>query len=309
MNAFLKLIRFKNLLMIVALQLIIKYCSLDMQHIPTALNDIQYLLLVLSTVCIAAGGYIINNIIDQGTDFLNKPADVIAGKAISESMAYNFYAGFNILGVGIGFYLSNIIGKPGFAMIFIAISATLYLYATSYKKTFLIGNILVAAITSMCIIIVGIYELYPILTEENHIQLGGVFEIFLDYALFSFILNLIREITKDAEDIKGDTAYGMNTLPIVLGIGKTKKILLGLGILTILGLLYYINTYYINNELYYVAGFMLLFVVGPLLYFVINILSVADKTAFKKLSTVLKLVILSGIISILVLALNIQANA
>jgi 4-hydroxybenzoate polyprenyltransferase len=306
MKAFLKLIRIQNLLMIALMQLIFKYGCLDMQDIPTALNDWQYLLLVLATVAIAAGGYVINNVLDQGTDAINKPNDVIAGRIISESTAYNLYAALNIIGVGIGFYLSNLIGKPGFSIIFIVISATLYLYATNFKKGFLIGNFLIAAISAMSVIIIGIYELYPIIDDENRGTLSLTFKILLDYALFSFIINLMREITKDAEDTEGDNTFGMNTLPIVLGLPKTKKILFAFTLITILGILYYINNYYIAYNLYIIAGYMLLLVAGPLVYFMIKILSAQTRKDFRHLSNVLKLVLLFGILSILLLNINIR---
>ncbi|AWA30428.1 prenyltransferase [Flavobacterium magnum] len=310
MISFLKLIRIQNLLMIAIMQFILKYGCLDLRNIPTALNHWQYALLVLSTLLIAAGGYVINNIADQETDFINKPNNVIAGNRISESLAYNIYAALNVSGVGIGFYLANLIEKPGFAAIFIVISATLYLYATSFKRSFLIGNILIAAITSMSVIIVGIFELYPMtgrnISFEEQRTLALFFEVILDYALFSFAINLIREMTKDAEDIEGDSALGMNTLPIVLGLEKTRKILFALALLTVLGLLYYINTYYITNSLYIMSAYMLVSVLGPLVLFMVKVLSAQSPKEFHRLSNLLKLVLFFGILSILLLNITIK---
>ncbi|AWI26649.1 geranylgeranylglycerol-phosphate geranylgeranyltransferase [Flavobacterium pallidum] len=310
MKSFLKLIRIQNLIMIALMQFIFKYGCLDMRNVPTALNHWQFALLVLATVLIAAGGYIINNIVDQDTDHINRPSSVIAGKVISESTAYNIYAALNIAGVGIGFYLSNLIQKPGFSAIFIVISATLYLYATSFKRSFLIGNILVAAIASMSVIIVGIFELYPMtahaITPEEQGTFAMYFEIFLDYALFSFLINLIREITKDAEDIEGDTAMGMNTLPIVLGLKMTRKILFTMTLIMVLGLLYYINIYYISNSLYAISAYMLVLVAGPLVYFMLKAFPAATAKDFHLLSNVLKLVLFFGILSILLLNINIR---
>jgi 4-hydroxybenzoate polyprenyltransferase len=91
---------------------------LKLQNIPLALTDWQYLLLVLSTVLIAAAGYVINNIFDQDTDLENKPNRVVIGKSITESAAYNIYAVLNISGVVIGFYLSNVIVKPSLLLFY-----------------------------------------------------------------------------------------------------------------------------------------------------------------------------------------------
>ena len=92
---YLKLIRFQNLVMLALMQLIFRYGFLELQNIPLALADWQYILLVLSTVSIAAGGYIINNIFDVATDTENKPENVVVGKFISETKAYNLYIGFS----------------------------------------------------------------------------------------------------------------------------------------------------------------------------------------------------------------------
>src|SRR6218665_2372627 len=101
---FLKLIRYKNLLMLAFMQLLFRYAFLKQQNIPLALADWQYGLLVLSTVLLAAAGYVINDIFDVATDSINKPNKVIIGKGISETRAYNIYIGLNIIGVAIGFY-------------------------------------------------------------------------------------------------------------------------------------------------------------------------------------------------------------
>ena len=123
---YLKLIRFQNLLMLALMQLVFRYGFLELQNIPLALADWQFHILVLATVCIAAGGYIINNIFAVETDTENKPENVIVGKFISETKAYNLYIGFTVIGVAMGFYLANLIEKPSFAALFIIIAATLY---------------------------------------------------------------------------------------------------------------------------------------------------------------------------------------
>jgi 4-hydroxybenzoate polyprenyltransferase len=214
MSPFIKLIRYQNLLMLAFMQLVFRYGFFKFQNISLALNDWQYGLLVLSTVLLAAGGYVINNIFDQDTDNDNKPKDVVVGNSISETKAYNIYVALNCIGVSIGFYLSNVIQKPGFASIFILIAATLYFYATSLKQMILIGNIIIALLLAFSVIIIGIFDLYPATYEGNQQEMAVIFSILLDYTLFTFILNFIREIVKDLEDVNGDYNQGMNTLPM-----------------------------------------------------------------------------------------------
>lgn len=306
---FLKLIRFQNLLMLALMQFIFRYGFLKLQNIPLALSDLQYTLLVLSTICIAAGGYIINNIIDIETDMKNKPKDVIVGQFISETTAYNLYIIFTIIGVIVGFYLSNTINKSGFSSLFVIIAATLYFYATRLKQSLLIGNIIIALLLSLSLLIVGIFDLYPVTSEENRPIMGLLFGILLDYAIFAFILNLIREIVKDLEDINGDKIKKMNTLPIALGINKTTKIVFGLSFIPILCTLYYLNFYLFATGLLFATAYGLIFILAPLLYFSINIWSATKTNDFHHLSTVLKWVLFFGILSIAIISLNIKHNA
>jgi 4-hydroxybenzoate polyprenyltransferase len=306
---FFKLVRYQNLLMLAFMQLIFRYGFLKWQNVPLSLADWQYCLLVLATVLIAAGGYVINDIFDQDTDSENKPSKIIVGNKISEALAYNLYVGLTIAGVGIGFYLSNVIMKPGFATLFILIASLLYLYATSLKQMILIGNIIVALLLSFSVIIIGIYDLYPATYEGNQKDMGVLFSILLDYAFFAFILNFIREIVKDLEDINGDYNQGMNTLPIVLGVQRTSKVVFVLSFIPLLILLYYTNEYFASNKLYIATVYSLLMLVGPLLYFTIKSWNAKTKNEFHHLSLVLKFILFFGILSIVVVAYNIKNHA
>lgn len=306
---YLKLIRYQNLLMLAVMQLIFRYGFLELQNIPLALADWQYLLLVLATVSIAAGGYVINNIMDVETDTENKPENVVVGKFISEIKAYNLYIGFTVIGVAIGFYLSNVINKPSFASIFIIIAATLYFYATSLKQSLLIGNFIVALLLSFSVIIIGIFDLYPVTYEENRPFMGLLFSILIDYAIFAFIINFIREIVKDLQDIEGDSNQGMNTLPIAFGTGKTTKLVFGLSFIPVILILNYINTNLFSAGLLYGTLFGMVFILAPLLYFTTKIWSATKTQDFHHLSTVLKWILFFGILSIVVISLNIKYNA
>ena len=306
---YLKLIRYQNLLMLALMQLIFRYGFLELQNIPLALADWQYILLVLATVCIAAGGYIINNIFDVETDTENKPENVIVGKFVSETKAYNLYIGFTVIGVAMGFYLSNVINKPSFASIFIVIATTLYFYATSLKQSLLIGNFIVALLLSFSVVIIGIFDLYPLTFMENRAVMGLLFGILLDYAIFSFIINFIREIVKDLQDLNGDFNQGMNTLPIVFGVKRTAKLVFALSFIPIILILNYINTNLFSSGLVYGTLYGLILILAPLIYFSTKIWSAKTTQDFHHLSTVLKWILFFGILSIVVISLNIKYNA
>ncbi|KAF2337183.1 geranylgeranylglycerol-phosphate geranylgeranyltransferase [Flavobacterium daemonense] len=306
---YLKLVRYQNLLMLAFMQVLFRYAFLKQQNIPLALADWQYALLVLSTVLLAAAGYVINNIFDVATDSINKPNDVIIGKGISETRAYNIYIGLNITGVAIGFYLSNVILRPSFATIFILIASLLYFYSTSLKQIMILGNFIVALLLALSVIIIGVFDLFPAIDAENKAQMASLFSILIDYALFAFMINFVREIVKDIEDVNGDYNQGMNTLPIAIGINRAAKIALGFAIIPFILSLLYINAYFMENKLFISTIYSFIFVLAPLLYFIVKIFSAKSQKEFHHLSTVLKLILLFGILSILVITLNIKYNA
>ncbi|KFF04684.1 prenyltransferase [Flavobacterium reichenbachii] len=295
--------------MLAFMQLLFRYAFFKQQNVPLALADWQYGLLVLSTVFLAAAGYVINNIYDVATDSINKPNDVVVGKGISETTAYNIYIGLNVTGVALGFVLSNIILRPTFASLFILIAALLYFYSTTLKQIMVLGNFVVAALLSISVLIIGIFDIFPATSSENQTQMAALFSILLDYALFAFMINFIREIVKDIEDVDGDYNQGMNTLPIAIGKNRAAKIALGFAIISFIVSLLYINTYFFKNNLLIVTFYAFAFVLAPLLYFIVKIFTAKSQKDFHHLSTVLKLILLFGILSILVITLNIKYNA
>jgi len=291
------------------MQLLFRYAFLKQQNIPLALNDWQYILLVLSTVLLAAAGYVINNIYDVATDTINKPNDVVVGKGISETTAYNIYIGLNITGVAIGFVLANIIFRPSFASLFILIASLLYFYSTTLKQIMILGNFVVALLLSVSVLIIGVFDLFPATNAENQAQMASLFSILIDYALFAFMINFIREIIKDIEDVNGDYNQGMNTLPIAIGISRSLKIALAFAIIPFISCMLYVKTYFFENNLFFATFYAFAFVLAPLLYFIVKILSAKNQKDYHHLSMVLKLILLFGILSILVINLNIKYNA
>ena len=305
---YLKLIRFQNLLMLAFMQLVFRYLFLAQSYVDLALTDFNYILLVIATVCIAAGGYVINNIMDQDTDEIAKPQNRVVGVSISEAVAYNWYIGLTIVGVGIGFYLSNVIYKPTFASMFILVATLLYMYATSFKQIPVLGNVVVALMLSTSIIIIGLFDILPAIDVDNRFRMKEAFDILIHYAIFAFIINLIREIVKDMEDMDGDYQSGINSLPIAIGVQKTKIIV---GVLTVISI--GILAYYVNSNLFeldYVVYYAMILIVGPLIYFGVKLLNATTKKEYHHLSLVLKIILFFGILSVVVIVFNLKlANA
>lgn len=294
--SYLRLIRLPNLLLIIVTQLLIKYALFETFGIATTFSNFGFFLLCFSTVCIAAAGNVINDIYDVETDRINKPRKAVVGTKIPEKTAYNFYIILTITGVGIGFYLSNLIEKPGFSAIFIIISALLYLYATYLKQLLLVGNLVISGLVSMVIIIMGLYELLPAITPQNQQTQSIIFSILLDYAFFAFLINWLREMIKDQEDITGDYNTGRNSLPILVGKERANRIIFLVGLIPLAAVIYYMYEYLFHNI--FAVLYALFLIVGPLLFFLANLWTAKSKRHFRQLSLILKLIMIFGLLSI-----------
>jgi len=301
---FLNLIRWKNLLMIALVQILIKYALLlpffESHGVITTLSPLAFFLLVFATICIAAGGYVINDIYDIEADHINKPNQVVINKHIPEKIALRLFIALNIIGVGIGFYLSNGINKSGFFVIFFIASALLYIYSSYLKQILLVGNIVVSLVVSISMLLVGVFELLPVINDANREIQIFFFQIILDYAIFAFMINFIRELVKDIEDIDGDHKAGIQTLPIVLGRERTNKIVFVLSLIPLCAVVYYVIANLFKQQL--LVGYFLVFVIAPLIYVTIKLFSAEQKSHYKHISLILKLVMLTGMLSMLLYA-------
>lgn len=307
--SYLKLFRVKNLILIALMQYVIRYGFLKPQNTGLALNHWMFALLVLATALIAAAGYVINDVHDIETDQINKPGKNQIKKTISEEMGFNIFIGFNIIALLIGYYLSDVVQKTSFLGIFIISSMLLYLYATSWKKIAVLGNLVVALLTAFSVLIIGLFDIIPAIYAENEVLMKTLLSILLEYALFAFGINFLREIVKDIEDVKGDYNQGMNTLPIMLGVQRTAKICAVIGILIVVVLLYYINFNLMENKLFWATAYGLIALIAPMCFFSIKMWQANKQKEFHLMSTILKAVIFFGILFILIINLNIKWNA
>lgn len=299
MTQFFKLIRWQNLMMIALVQILIRYALLlpfyESHGVINALTPLAFTLLVIATLCIAAGGYVINDIYDIEADKINKSHKVIVGNSISEKTALIIFIVLNVIGVGIGYYLSNGIDKSGYFVLFFIASALLYLYSSYLKQVLLVGNLVISFIVALSILLVGIFELLPAINDNNRpVQIFFV-KLILDYAIFAFMINFIREIVKDIEDIDGDYKVGMQTLPIMLGRDRSTKIVFVLSLIPLFTVVYYVINNLFKQQL--LVGYFLIFVIAPLIYITIKLFSAEHKSHYTHLSLVLKLVMLTGMLS------------
>jgi 4-hydroxybenzoate polyprenyltransferase len=150
----------------------------------------------------------------------------------------------------------------------------------------------------MAIIIVGLFDLMPAITSQNQETQLTIFKIVLDYAMFAFGINLVREIVKDHQDIKGDQSMGLNTLPIALGENRSKYVALALLTLFIAGIAYYVVTFLYKQEL--AVGYFAVFVIAPLIYAIIKLFGANNHKDYAHISMILKVVMFLGMLSLLI---------
>ena len=294
-----KLVRWKNLLLIVFVFFVLKFSLFNTLQIETKLSIVDFLILLLSVLSITAAGYIINDIFDVKTDLINKPTKVIVSQKISLETAKQWYKTTNTVGIVLGIILCIKISKPTHSFIFIGISLLLYYYSKKLKATPFIGNFLVSLLIAFSVLILPLFEID--LIAKNNIQ-NLATQIIWVLSFFAFSLNLIREIVKDIEDVNGDYSLNMKTLPILLGRLRTRSLVLFLSAIPI-GLLLYIIINY--SSIYnFTIIYLLFFVLIPLLYFIVKLKSAKKKNEFHKLSFLLKIIMLLGINSLLIFTIT-----
>jgi 4-hydroxybenzoate polyprenyltransferase len=236
---------------------------------------------------------------------INKPARVVIGVQISRRVAMTLHATLNIIGIALGIYLSFYIKLPVLSFVFLIATGLLWFYSTNYKRQFLVGNLSVAFLTGLVPLMVVLFEI-PLLNKEygqvmlkNEASFNYMVAWVGGFSFFAFLTTLIREMIKDAEDFEGDMAYGMRTLPIILGTVWTKVVIIFLTVVTLLMLVYLLVKHIlfsVEPADYISLGYFLLFLLVPLLVLIAQILFAKDKTGYKKASTLIKVVMLTGIL-------------
>ncbi|MCG8412503.1 MAG: geranylgeranylglycerol-phosphate geranylgeranyltransferase [Bacteroidales bacterium] len=272
---------------------------LEVHNLKLQFTELNFFLLVMALVFVTAAGYVINDYFDTKTDLVNRPDKVIIGKKLNRRWAIKLHVLLNIIGIGLGTYVSFYIKKPILSLVFVFITTLLWFYSTSYKRQFFIGNIIVSLLTATVPLIVILFEI-PLLKEQYGLIINEMPEIITyiilwgsAFSLFAFLLTLIREIVKDIEDFDGDIAFGRKTMPIVLGIANSKLIVVAFIITTLFSLLYF-NFQFLNDKLTLV--YFVIFLISPLLFLTYKIVSANTKKDYHLANVLLKFIMLSGIL-------------
>ena len=264
-----------NLLMVGFAQLMTAYFLVETNNFGMpALQDYKLYLLVISTLLITAAGYMINDYYDVKIDYVNRPGNVVVGKGIKRRVVILLHTVLNFTAVGLGFMVSPSIGLINFVAAFL-----LWFYSNQLKREPFIGNFTVALLTGVSIYVIAFYF------QKSEL-------LVLTYAIFAFFLNLIREILKDIEDRQGDRKHGCRTLPIVIGFRKTKAVIFLIAAVFVCAIL--VVTFELNRPVIfmYFGGLGIFFS-----YFMYRIYHADRKDHFTQLSTIAKVLMLVGTLS------------
>ena len=275
----LRLARTPNLIIIFLTQ----YCTAIFlvgadQPILEVVLDFKLFLLSLSTIIIAAGGYYINDYYDIKIDLINKPDKVIVGNVFDRRTVLLWHSIFNFAGIAIGTYVSIWVG-----MVNVLAAFLLWIYSNQLKRMPLIGNLTIAFLTSLSLVVLIVY------------YRSSEYLVFI-YAFFAFGITLIREIIKDLEDMKGDSAFGSKSLPILLGMRKTKWVLYFLILIFSTSIYYF--AFRLNNHV--VFGYFLLLSL-PSIYLIYMLIRADTVRHFFFLSQYCKWLMVGGILSMILI--------
>jgi 4-hydroxybenzoate polyprenyltransferase len=279
MKAFFRLVRLPNLLIVAATMYLMRYAviwpMLKVNDFKLQVREIDFFLIVLSTVLVTAAGYIINDYFDIRIDSVNRPKVNPIGKEIKRRVAMALHVVFNIVAFILVFYVSYKMGNYKLSLIYVIASGILWFYSTNFKKQLLIGNLVVAFLT-------------------------GIAYFILAFSFFAFISNLWREIIKDAEDEFGDRQFGAETIPVVFGLKTTNYIIFGLGLFQVITIAYLQYLQIFSGDLWSFS-YMLIAIQIPLLVISFRSIKAKQKENYKVLSAWCKTYMLLGLLYSLVI--------
>jgi 4-hydroxybenzoate polyprenyltransferase len=303
---FFHMIRPVNLLIIILSQVFTRYFIigplLQDSGSQFALSTGGFILMVSSTVLIAAAGYVINDMLDAKIDSVNRPRKVLGQAPVSRESREIIYFILNILGVAGGVWLSLMVGKIELSILFVVIATMLYYYSFKYKYLPFWGNLSIAVLTAVTIIIVWLFEFFafrasPAVFASAFPSFQVITAVVGAYALFAFLTTLSREVAKDMQDIEGDARNGCRTLPVKFGPSTIQKAMVAFNAFLLFVLATFQAGAFIYN--YPLLGICLLLPELLLIMTIYRIAMARDQRSWKLISGLLKAVMVTGLFSMI----------
>ncbi len=279
-------VRGYNILIIVLAQYLASIYILA-PHLPLRriVFDLNLFCIVLATAFVIAGGYIINNFYDAEKDLINKPRKSMLDRLVSQRFKLSTYFVLNLLAV---FVASSVSFKA--VLFFSSYIFGIWFYSHKLKKVPFVGNIVSATL--------AIAPFFAVFVYYKNFD-----SVIFVHAIFLFLLILARELIKDLENIAGDLAQNYKTIPILYGARFSKICISILVILTLLPALLLINYFDIGYMyLYFLAAVVLL------ILFLIILWNSRTKMHYVGLHNILKMIIVVGVFSILLINIDLVLN-
>jgi 4-hydroxybenzoate polyprenyltransferase len=307
LGAFLRLVRWPNLFFICLTQCLFYYCLVlpsffrrQVNGFGNVLKPSAFAVLCLSSLLIAAAGYIINDYFDLSIDRVNKPGRIVVEKLIKRRWTILWHWFFSVVGVILGFYLSWKLRNPLIGLANLVCVGLLWFYSTTFKKKLLVGNIIISLLTAWVILVLYFCEfrLHRLIDPLYQHILSRIFKFAVLYAAFAFITTLIREVIKDMEDREGDARYGCRTMPIVWGI-QAAKLFCAVWLMVLIASLLVLQFYVLQYRWWWSIGYALLLIIIPLLGILRGLYAAITTADYHRLSERMKWVMLAGILSMI----------
>ncbi len=307
-KGFLRLVRLPNLIFIVAFQVLLRYWLILPLFVKIgvepALSTLQFIMLVVATVCLAAGGNAINDYFDIEADKVNRPERQVVGHGVNRRSALLAHVVTTLIGIFAGIYLSYVLRRPAFLLLFVSLPVLLWFYSTHFKKQILVGNILVAllvALTGYMVVSVEFAALdrIPNGPDTSAVPLSWIWYLVCAYSVFAFISNLGREIIKDMEDAEGDEKAGCHTLVIELGTSYSKIIVLFIEIALLAGCALALANIPDSINMFWPTIYSAIFIALPTIILCIMVYRGEQRKDFHKASMLSKMIMAAGLLSIL----------
>lgn len=298
-GAFIKMIRLPNLVFIVLTQVLFHVTILDKILWPIdlrpAIDGLNFILLIIASVLIAAAGYIINDYFDVNIDQVNKPNANVVDTVVSRRWAMAWHFVLSGVGILLSAYVAWKVHQWYIIIGNILCVMLLFGYSVSLKRKLLSGNILISLLTAWVILILSLAEIGSNILLEAE---GKIIRIGFLYAGFAFISSLIREAIKDIEDMQGDARYGCRTMPIVWGVNAA-KVYIAVWLIVILALLVILQVYVARFGWWWAMAYSIVFIIAPFVLIFLRLFKAKTQNDYHKLSNWTKLVMLTGILSMI----------
>lgn len=302
----LRLIRWNNLFIILLTQLLVWACVLvplrRWTDTPFLLNGLNFTLVCLSTILIAAAGYIINDYFDIKIDAINRPEKAILEHKINRRAGIIYHSVLNVIGILLAGIVAFEAGKLHWIFVQLFCTLVLFLYSSHFKRMFVIGNVIVSLLTALTILTLFVYEpaLWQFFGKSPMLRNGDAMIpnpvwILGIYTCFAFVLTWMREVVKDMEDHIGDAAEGCVTMPIKMGLKPTARFVQLLSLLAIIPLL--IASVKVQGLL---GAYTFIALAIPLMVWVLFLPKSATTQHYNRMSRYLKIIMVFGIGSLLI---------